>query len=512
MIKLLQTKVEKMNLNYGIFIFFISTAYILINFGSIQSASIDFGDHYVYIQKIIDTQNFSLVNYENLGFMSGYPKVAYVLAAFLSLFFGSTIYGMQFLILLSVCMLWAAIIFMIKELPIRHSITTLFMMTLLFLINKNFIHLEIFGFEVKDSFFFAHFISQALLIVILSIALKMEKEKISPQVVIGLLGIFVVLLDKTHLLSALELFLTLFLIVITNHFIFSRQYSKLAAGKFFIDFLIIIFLLIFFYQWSSLPLMSQISNHNGGLELGISNIEYLVTLSFLLFFESMLIIIWHIKNKSFLSYKYFGSLGISISFLVLFQSYLFFKGFGSHYAVKKYGFGLFTLLIVNTSLVFSELFFKKVRNYLANLSKLFQIQFVLFLILFSFILFYQMNFKEIISTKIIHSYEKALSPLKQFSLENNSNKVSIIKGLDNVPEVVDYMFSSSILHTQREILLKNIFGMNITETYFIDNIFTSYNSNLFHENCIESKMGSNIVRLNYTCFLAGEKKKLLAPE
>ncbi|WP_028202151.1 hypothetical protein [Paraburkholderia nodosa] len=322
---------------------------------SIFSQNADLAHHYALVARLAEFGDLPRVVDPSLGEMQIYPRLSHRFAAVLGGFWGSPLAGMQIVLLLSMSALWAAIGWMLWSQPSRQARRSTQVALLALVIGGFFLDVDLWGHEVVGSYFYAQFVAQAAVLVILAISLSLSQAGWSRFAIYGLLivGIFVV--ELMHLLPALELLGFLGLLVAFDQLWQARRWDArtlFARAAFAVAALLVVVLNPVFRT------MATISENNGSLPLTfIPNHFALQALVLITIASSVVGMRYWIRLKDperqreQLVIKYFAILGLSISTLCFLQMVVLEIGSGSEYACRKYAFGLWTVLIVNVSLL-----------------------------------------------------------------------------------------------------------------------------------------------------------------
>lgn len=334
------------------------TLVVLYYWNSLWAASIDLGLHYAVTARIMEYGHAPTTVDPSLGIMNGYPSLAHTVAAILGEVLGSALAGLQLTSLISVVVLWSSLAVMLLALPWRRGWIAFIAVICLFLLNGSAVHLELFGNELLWNFFFPQLVGQAAAFLVIAAVLIMERIQVAPTIRCLTLGAAVPVLAQLHPLPALEVWGVLALQVAAD-FAVSKSGNRRAA-------------LVIGLGAAALSLavtvlnptfitVSRISQNNGVLNLRYTptpadlGIECAVVIAC----STALFVRWARLGagdgqRSNLALKYFGLLGLTISGLCLLQVVMLAFGVGSLYAVKKYAYGLNTLLVLELPLLLAS--------------------------------------------------------------------------------------------------------------------------------------------------------------
>jgi hypothetical protein len=344
----------------GIVVWLAVTAAILAHYeNKLYSTSIDVGLHGTLVSRLMESSDLPQID-ENLAEMATYPRFAHSLAAWAGIEADSALDGMQWISFLSVVILWTAIGISLLRLPGRMRRLAFIGLVIALLANRQWIGLEIFGSELVRTYFFAHFVAQAMAIGLLTIALQREWAKPESMSHLLILGLGAPLLVSVHLLPSVELLGTLGALVALNGMASkstNRRRELLAGGAIFGLSLALTVLNPDFLA------LVRLSANNGLMQLKFMHgVRDMAALSMLVALLSLaMITLWWRKQSHSASYeglllKYFGAFGMTIAGLCMLQILLL-AGFakGSEYACFKYATGLQSMLIVDVVLLLAHL-------------------------------------------------------------------------------------------------------------------------------------------------------------
>lgn len=481
-------------------LFAISFIYFLFNLDAIWSTSIDFADHYGLTDSIVSSLDFSLSNGEHLGIMHKYPKLAHTIAALVSLIFGSTVLGIQTVSFFSICAIWIAISLLIAWNK-KESVVFVFIFYSLFvLLNKYFGGLNIWGEEIVENFFFSQLVGTALCLLTIAFAIYLSDKKASELVITIFVFISTIALIQTHLLPAVQLYLAYIIYSFFNFVSNSHSQSK-RANIVFLSILTSI-LLMGFFVFESSKVIVDISKHNGELKT-LFTVPTLAFWGFVLILISSWLAFYHHKfNISALNW--ISSLGIAIGILVVLQFFAFKLGFGSEYAVKKYVFGMFSLLSLNTITLIS-IFFSKNSYLSAYLFPKSNWQLYPAIVLFfSTTLFCLTNRPPVASTSSIKYLENTITTINASFIEKTKNKNLLVSGIQNSNVIIDYMFTMK-LGSNRDFAINHaINNISIIDYSMVSGIITSLNSSLYLPKCAMAFPSGSLRVINPNCISSEE--------
>ncbi|WP_201693851.1 hypothetical protein [Paraburkholderia hiiakae] len=324
----------------------------------IWTQSVDLAHHYVLVTRLTEFGDLPFATDPSLGEMRVYPRLSHRFAAGLGRLWGSPLAGMQIVVLVSMVVLWAAIGWMLWSQPSRQARRSTLNILLALFIGGYLLRLDLWGREIVGNYFYAQFVAQAAALLALAIVLTLAQAGWSRFVVYGLLiaGIFGI--ELIHLLPAVELLGFLGLLVVFDQLWQSRRWAVrgLAASAAFL-----VAALLAVVANPVFKAMASISENDGVLRLTFIPNHFALLALVLATAISSVFGIWYwlrlkdpVRQRELLAIKYFALLGLSISTLCLLQMAALEIGRGSEYACRKYAFGLWTVLLVNVSLLLAR--------------------------------------------------------------------------------------------------------------------------------------------------------------
>ena len=174
--------------------------------------------HYALVARLSEHWRLPTNDDPSLEEMNFYPRYSHRLAAISGRLLGSPLEGMQFVALVSLTALWSGFALIFHSLPLRMRWLLLGWVAVLLLANREFfIHLELFGNELLNNYFFPQLVAQAAVILVVACVLWMERTGLSPVASYLVLGICSPVIEQFHLLPALEMLAILALLVIINN-------------------------------------------------------------------------------------------------------------------------------------------------------------------------------------------------------------------------------------------------------------------------------------------------------
>ena len=335
----------------GLFLIGVCGFLIIYFMNSLWTTSLDVALHYAVTARISEHWNLPAGDERSLEEMNVYPRYSHRLAAIFGNLLGSPLAGMQFVGLLSLVASWSDIALIFLSLPRQTLGMALGALTILLLANRFFIHLELFGNELVDNYFYPQVVAQAAAILLVAVTLWMERANISHAWSYVMLAGAVPIIQHFHLLPALEVLATLALLVLLNLINAENRnrWAVFAFGVFVV--LVSLSLVVFGPVFAT---VRRISENNGVLILRYSPNLMALTIECVLVIALSSFLVWQWQRldavearNHLLSCKYLGILGIAIAGLCMLQILMLKIGYGSEYACKKYAFGLNTVLVLD---------------------------------------------------------------------------------------------------------------------------------------------------------------------
>ncbi|TCV95755.1 hypothetical protein EC912_10299 [Luteibacter rhizovicinus] len=318
------------------------------------SASPDLAHHYGLIRWLMEHWGVSEGAASILGEMSIYPRYAHILAAVLGTAAHSPFLGMQLVATASLVVCWIALASMSQLLPGRASWMFVCTFVVLIALNRETISLDLVGHEIVVNYFFSQLAGQACFLAIVAFCARAETNKgsgiVLPFVVIAL----AVLMAGIHLVPAIE-GLGYGLVLLSAHALSDKRTwllrSAVLVGAVGVG-------VAAMYLHPAFAASRSISENNGFLPLSaVTTLPRLMLLAATTGLAS-LALIWislpwhrfHLPRVAAVA-RHIGSAGAAIAFLCMLQAVAAAMHLGSEYAVRKYAFGLSTILLMEIALL-----------------------------------------------------------------------------------------------------------------------------------------------------------------
>ena len=341
----------------GFVAWFLVTAFLVSLYAErLYSSSIDVGLHGSLVSRLMQSWQLPAVD-PYLAEMATYPNISHLLASILGQQFDSAITGMQVVGYFSVLLLWGAIGASLIRLPRCSFACASIGLTIFLVANRLWLGLEIFGNELVGTYYFAHFVAQAISICALVTALNLQHSKPDSRIPYLMLGLTAPVLASVHLLPAFEILGTLGILVLLE--LASRRKDVRRWG--FGAAVLLTGAALTFINPDTMS-MIRVSVNNGAVRLhylqGVKDMA-LLAMAVGILSLLMLSVWWRSRDRSdnYAGYlhKYFGAFGSSVSAFCLLQILLFVTfGKGSEYACFKYAIGLQSLLALDIILLLSS--------------------------------------------------------------------------------------------------------------------------------------------------------------
>jgi len=445
--------------NYLPLYLFLLGTFILFNIDSLWSGSVDLAHHYALAYRISEQWWLTSIFDPTLGEMNIYPRGGHIIAAIVGAFFNSTFIGIQLTTLASVAIIWLSILAILNGMPQRIANTSLLSFFLLLLMNTFIIRFELHGHEVIGNYFYSQLVAQAFLYLSLIFSMRIEKKNGELWATFALLFIMS-FVETIHLLPAIQILGLIGGITAIKIFGIYRNpedYSKTQIAIAVIIPVVSIIVLVFHPSFS---VMRSIGANNGALAL--HNIPYplgIIALSILVLLTSFILFMqWARHNTNVIEAKYFSILGVSTAALCLIQYALTFYDMGSDYAVKKYGYSLLTILLIQLSIIFSLIAVRSGHNRIA--SSILDNDIARKIILTALGLFVLLSVvpnKKLIDASEIVEMEKRISILKYSEIpQAPAGKSNVVIGLSDFSNTINYLFSIALAKTERVLAIHDV--------------------------------------------------------
>ena len=319
------------------------------------SHSVDLGIHYAKVSRIAERGVTPPAFDPALGqLISFYPRWAHISAAFLGKWTGSSLVGMQVVVLGAVALLWGAVGLGLGTLPRRAMFAAFTLVMTALALNARWLGLEIHGYEIVDNYFFAHLVSQAAVIGFIVGALWLERLGVAAHRTYLFLGAGVLVADNLHFTPAVVLLGLLALLVLADFVALPTGRRRRVT----IGLLVVVAATVLTVMDPFFRIMVKIAAENGYLALRyVGNVPTLAKLcvlvavlsagTFAFWFRSA----GREEGRKWLLFKYVALYGLATALLCGLQIGMLTLGRGSEYACRKYAFALNTALLLELALL-----------------------------------------------------------------------------------------------------------------------------------------------------------------
>lgn len=430
------------NLNiYDLVGYFLLIIFILFLSNYLYATSVDFAHHYALVTNL---SKYFVVNnqYGNLGEMSYYPPLSHYISMIVGSLFNSNLIGI--VSYFSVTLIWIILARIILD---TSGFMPFIIMTLLILFGvfTNFFNAFL-GFEIIGNFFFSQIVGHAIMFCIIYIIYISDKN-VQYNIKTRILLLSSIVLPYVHLLPTLQVFIFISLLLFFDFY----KNKKINYLQLFMIILSVIILLIH----PKFRAMKSLAAHNGALSFPIEMNNLTISILIISIFVTSLFLIYlsfleKIKENDRYVFKFISILGISVTFMILLQFILLQCGEGSEYAVKKHIFSVFTILILELSILIAYSITCLMRYEFLILSM--KIRFlisVIFAIIIMILITGVWIIQPTILVKDVLSTEKKLEKIIKDTDKNN--KIY----LDEMP-LLSYLFTISVLEHPRNMIAHDL--------------------------------------------------------
>lgn len=456
--------------------------------------SVDLAHHYTlvdHLSKYLHIDN----SFGNLGEMSFYPNLGHWIAVFVGSIFGSNILGVTVVTYISLVAIWLILFLLLFELSSYVAYTSALIIVFLGLMTGFF--KAFFGFEVINSFFYAQFVAQSLVLGIIYIFYIFQDRVFKKHAIVALIFL-PLLVSFVHVLPAMQLMVFAFVVVALDFWI---KKKIIFSYLFFMAISVIVFV---FHP--SLSAMKEISQSNGELSFSFySNFFLIAFIATLTIIMSLFFIF--LRNVAIGSYalKIIAIFALSSAVLLVLQMIALQFGYGSDYAVKKHVFSVFTLFVIEISIACSFLlnFFVKIDNKPVYLKYFSAVAFSIFLIAIQ--VHSRVQEGVFMPVSELRNLESELSALRTHVISSKHLHKSVY--LDKKP-LISYLFSISILeHPRNETGMRLLFKNNILRDDVNVPSLVVIKSNYYNNQYVEKSINENKINIysSYAFFQEMEK-------
>lgn len=333
-------------------------AVVFLFLDTMWASSVDLAHHYGLVYWL--TEHFAMPTAiePTLREMSTYPPISHGIAAVLGVVLHSPMLGLHIASLLALALLWLAVLAMLLAFRDGRAVAAIAILAGLVLLNRLTLGVDLHGREIVGNYFYAQFVAQAFLFLVLFAAMRVERRAgVVAAILVMALGIL--LTSSTHLLAAVELLaVTLGIIVIAVAEALLRDRTR-RGRTIVLGIIACVAVIGITLSHPSFAVMAAISANDGGLEIaGVSYPVGIFVLCLLVLAASLLLFAGWARapdRVAVLPAKYLAVYGGAVAALCLLQFVLHLAGYGSNYAVKKYGFALTTILFIEVAVLLGGL-------------------------------------------------------------------------------------------------------------------------------------------------------------
>jgi len=326
---------------------------------NLWTRSVDFGGHYALVARIMEFGHAPATDDPSLGLWNGYPNLGHSVAAAIGKIVGSGLLGMQLTASIALTILWASIGLMFFSLTGRRLWIGCISAICILILNRLVVHLELYGNELLGNYFFAQLVAQAAALGTLALVLYMERANADPRLRYAVCGVAVPIIAQIHPLPAFEVLLILTLDILVSvawpRTIPRRALLAVGLG-------VAAAALLLTVSSPAFAVIRKNSENNGVLDLRYTPApEFLAIEATMILFVSVFLCREWVRapteqdRRELLTLRYWALLGASTAALCLLQYLTLRLGLGSDYAVKKYAFGLNTVLLLAFPLLAGQL-------------------------------------------------------------------------------------------------------------------------------------------------------------
>ncbi|SNX29597.1 hypothetical protein SAMN06295945_1977 [Polynucleobacter meluiroseus] len=446
---------------------FLLLFFVIFNIDSMWNWSGDLAHHYALAYRISEQWSKNTLGDPSLGDMTFYPNGSHIIVAIIGNLIHSVFLALQIATLTSYGLVWLFIIILFANLPKNMATSALVALSVLVIINSLTKNFDTHGHEIVANFFFSQLVGQSVLYGSIIFAIKIEKWGGIFYSTAALI-IMMLINAKIHLLPSIEMLGLIFGLLIT-HIVFERSQTMQAhLTKRKIIFAVIIMTASVFALLihPSFLAMAKLSTNDGSMlsaasyPFGILTFCFLVTISSLKLFRLWLKM--HKQKYEVPVLKYLALYGGVLTILCLTQYILTFFGLGSDYAVKKYIFGLTSILFIQISIIFGSFIIHSSNLSILKISSKLVNYFPLILIsAFLITLFFNVPYVKSMSISNIVLYERKIVNLSDTLLPlPENNKYNVVVGLNDLPNTINYMLSIAITKTPMELAISDVLAKN----------------------------------------------------
>ena len=483
-----------------------AVVFILFLSGHTKSAAVDLAHNHALTHRIRQLGLLFESNDLSLGEMNVYPRGAHFLTSTVGNWFGSSFIGLHLVGLVAVGIIFSAIAIGLGALPKKLAVHVGVIFVLLLVANHFGPQFETHGSELVGTFFFSQLIGFSLLAVSIVVSGRLEARHSDIWAIVSL-SVSSVLVATIHLLPALIGLGVAWLLAIVSAIGKTRLSSsekpvalvtRVALSPLIASMAILLL--------PSTRAMREIAEHDGGLIL--NHIPYpwgVFTLIALTGVVSVaLSTLWLLRQqvRELMVVKYVSALGLVTAGLGTAQFAALQLGMGSPYAVKKYSYGLTTILFLELALLIglasARLLNKEAGPKLSSIARGGLSAATVFALFFPIA-----QAPEVLNVSNMMKLEEDIISLgKQTIPPDSLDLTAAVMDIEDLPRSMNYMFSIGLLSTPRSLAEPGILRAGVPEDlspYGI--VVTSRNGDLAApQECILAEQNS-LVAVDIQCSL-----------
>jgi len=469
---------------------------VVMRMDSMGSGSVDVAHHYALAFRIAEQWQL-LPGDPTLGEMNVYPRLSHILAAIIGALFQSTFLGIQLVVLVALALIWYGVVRLLGAVGGATAAVAVSVLAALALLNAVTLGLQMHGAELIGNFFYAQLVGQAgmMLALVAAVAVEPRYGRLPSYLV---LVAAVAVLTSVHLLGALILLACLCVLcaldVLTQQG--SARWRQLAPAVLCVGTALASVLFN-----PSFAAMRSIAENNGDLFMPfLPNRAAMLGLCALVLAGAVLTLRhWQRRRgqAGSTALKYLGALGAATALLCLVQVAVLYLKLGSDYAVKKYAFGLMTLLFTYVALGIGLL---AARWRLAPTPPV-ALQYCLELAALAILFLTVSSWPTALDTSNVVAAERQIIALRNVAMAQPADgKANLIIDLHGQTRMVNYMFSIAIAHTPRDIAGTDLLlADDIVDFNRYTNIIASSQASRFSRAKCAANPGASMLVLDAGC-------------
>lgn len=470
----------------------VASLFVFLNIDSMWGLSVDLAHHYSLVFRISEQWVLTSTSDPTLGEMNVYPRGGHVIAVVVGLILNSPFLGLQVTSLIAFALLWLFAILILDSFPEDQATISVIVLLGLIVVNVLTVKFDLHGHEIVGNFFYSQLIGHSILFASIFAAITLEKKY---GVIWSCAGLLLLMLVNAaiHLLPALQM--VGLIVGLLAVYVFQRSPGFSIVQKLKLAVPLGAFSICAILLHPSFSAMRKIAENNGYLILNrISYPVGLITLCIIVVLASMTLFFqwWKVdQNRGLLASKYLAIYGIVTAFFCLLQYVLTFYGSGSDYAVKKYGFGLTTILFLQLSIILSGRV-SLTKLHLSRLgSNVFRIP--ILCVTLTAALFYNVPDRRLFDVSEVVLFERKLINIVDTILPiAEDGKPNVVIGLNDFPVTINYLFSTAIAKTPRQFAVPDVLKNELADPAKYSYIISSAKNRKFGSSGCEGESKSSI--------------------